>query len=60
MSNIEIEKIVREISLIPIEIVRRDQKPESINETTFNVNVNLQPTDRIHWVLIIRREGGEA
>ena len=57
MSNIE---IVRDISLIPIEIVIRDQKPESINETIFNVIVNLEPTDRAHWILIIRREGGEA
>ena len=57
MSNIE---IVRDISLIAIEIVIRDQKPESINETIFNVIVNLEPTDRSHWILIIRRECGEA
>ena len=36
----------------------RDEKPEMINETDFNI-VNLHPTDGTHWVLVIRRGGGK-
>ena len=36
----------------------RDEKPEMINETNFNIIVSLHPTDDTHWVLVIRR-GGE-
>ena len=65
MSNIKIEDIGRDISLIPIEIVMRDQTPDSIwepasqiRELNFNIIVNLHPTDVTHWILVIRREGG--
>ena len=59
MSVIKIEEIGRDISLIPIEIVMRDQTPDIIRETAskirnsasqicelnFNTIVNLHPTD---------------
>ena len=38
----------------------RDEKPEMINETNFNIIVNLHPTDGTHWVLVIRRGGGKV
>ena len=58
MSNITIEDIGQDISLIPIEIVMRDQKPDSFANPEFNIIVNLHPNDGTHWVLVIRREGG--
>ena len=48
----------KDISLTPIEIVMRDDKLDNTNETNFNINVNLHPTDGTHWVLVIRRENG--
>ena len=65
MSDIRIKDIGKDISLTPIEIVMRDETPDSIRETVspirepnFNIIVNLHPTEGTHWVLIIRREGG--
>ena len=43
MSNIKLEDIVRDISLIRIEIIMRNQKPEFFNENNFNIVVNLHP-----------------
>ena len=60
MSNIKIEEIGRYISLIPIEILIRDQTPNNIKDNNFNIIVNLKPTDCSHWVLVIRRGGGET
>ena len=72
MSDIRIKDIGKDTSLTPIEIVMRDETPDSNRETTspiceagsligepnFNIIVNLHPTDGTHWVLVIRREGG--
>ena len=65
MSDIRIKDIGKDISLTPIEIVMRDETPDSIRETAspngepnFNIIVNLHPTEGTHWVLVIRREGG--
>ena len=62
MSNIEIECIVKNISLTPIEIVMRDQTPVNINDSNFNIIGNLHPIDgsSTHWVLDIRRRGGKV
>ena len=60
MSNIRIKDIGKNISLTAIEIIMRDGKPEIINETNFNIIVNLHPTDGTHWVLVIRRGGGNV
>ena len=38
----------------------RDEKPEMNNENNFNIFVNLHPTDGTHWVLVIRRGGGNV
>ena len=43
MSNIRIEDMGKDISLTPIEIVMRDQKPETIHDPNFNIIVNLHP-----------------
>ena len=58
MSDIRIKDIGKDISLTPIEIVMRDQTPDSIRDPNFNIIVNLHPTEGTHWVLVIRREGG--
>ena len=58
MSDIRIKDIGKDISLTPIEIVMRDQTPDSIRNPNFNIIVNLHPTEGTHWVLVIRREGG--
>ena len=65
MSDIRIKDIGKDISLTPIEIVMRDQTPDSIREfaspigePNFNIIVNLHPTEGTHWILVIRREGG--
>ena len=58
MSDIRIKDIGKDISLTPIEIVMRDQTPDSINDNNSNIILNLHPTDGTHWVLVIRREGG--
>ena len=50
VGKIEIENIDRDISLITIEIVMRDQTSEPINETNFNIIVNLHPPYGTHWV----------
>ena len=50
----------RDIRLISIEIVMCDQTTESINETNFNIIVNIHPTDCTHWFLVIRRDSGAA
>ena len=59
MSNIRTKGTGKDISLIPIEIKMRDEKPEMINETDFNIIVDLHPTDLTRWVLVIRSEGGK-
>ena len=58
MSDIRIKDIGKDISLTPIEIVMRDQTPDSIGDPNFNIIVNLHPTEGTHWVLFMRREGG--
>ena len=58
MSDIRIKDIGKDISLTPIEIVIRDDKPEMVSEPNSNIIVNLHPTEGTHWVLVIRREGG--
>ena len=58
MSDIRIKDIGKDISLTPIEIVMRDQTPDSIRDPNFNIVVNPHPTEGTHWVLVIRREGG--
>ena len=60
MCKIELESIGRDIILKPIEIVMRDQAPDSIEEINFNLIVKLHPIDGTHCVLAIRRYGGEA
>ena len=56
MTDIRIKDIGKDISLTPIEIVMRDQTPDSIRDHNFNIIVNLHPTEGTHWVLVIRRE----
>ena len=56
MRNIRVEDIGKDISQNPVEIVMRDQKPDSIKESNFNIVVKLHPTDGTHWVLVLRRE----
>ena len=58
MSDIRIKDIGKDISLTPIEIVMRDDKPEMVSEPNSNIIVNLHPTEGTHWVLVKRREGG--
>ena len=58
MSDIRMKDIGKDISLTPIEIVMRDDKPEMVSEPNSNIIVNLHPTESTHWVLVIRREGG--
>ena len=58
MSDIRIKDIGRDISITPIEIVMRDDKPEMVSEPNSNIIVNLHPNEGTHWVLVIRREGG--
>ena len=58
MSDIRIKYIGKYISLTPIEIVMRDDKPEMVSEPNSNIIVNLHPTEGTHWVLVIRREDG--
>ena len=58
MSDIRIKDIGKDISLTPIEIVMRDQTPDSIRDPNSNIIVNLHPTEGTHWFLVIRREGG--
>ena len=57
MSNIRVEDIGKKISLTPIEIIMKDQKPVSVANPVLNVIVNLHPTDGKHQVWNIRREG---
>ena len=58
MSYIRIKDIGKDIFITPVEIIKRDQKPEMIHDPEFNIIVNLHPTDGTHWVLVIRREEG--
>ena len=57
MSIIRIEDISKNITIISIEVVMRDQTPLTINDDDFNIIVNLHPTDGTHWVLVRRRGG---
>ena len=57
MGNIKMEDIGRDISLIPIKIIMRDQTPSTIRETHFNIIVNLDPTDGSYWVWVIKMDG---
>ena len=57
VSDIRVKDIGKDISLTPIEIVMRDETPDSIRETAspigehnFNIIVNLNPTDGTQWV----------
>ena len=58
MSDIRIKDIGKDISLTPIEIVMRDDKPKMVSEPNSNIIVNLHPTEGTHWVVVMRREGG--
>ena len=58
MSNIRIKDIGKDISLTPIEIVMRDEKPNNITDDNSNIIINLHLTVGTHWVLVISREGG--
>ena len=58
MSDIRKKDIGKDISLTSIEIVMRDQTPDSFTNPNFNIIVNLHPTEGTHWVLVIRREDG--
>ena len=58
MSNIRKKDTGKDISIITIEIVMSDRKPDSIKAPNFNIIVSLHSTDDTHWVLVIRREGG--
>ena len=40
MSNIRIKDIGKDIILIQIEIIMRDEKPDNINDNNFNIIVN--------------------
>ena len=35
----------------------KDQTPVNIEDSNFNIIVNLHPTDGTHWFLVIRRTG---
>ena len=48
MSDIRIKDIGKDISLTPIEIVKRDDKPEMVSEPNSNIIVNLHPTEGTH------------
>ena len=50
ISNIKIEDIGRDISLIPLKIVMRYLRPDNINDNNFNIIVDLHPTEANHWV----------
>ena len=56
MSNIKIEDIGKYISLTPIEIIMRDEKPEMIDEPDFNIIINLHLTDGKHWVSVEKQK----
>ena len=58
MSDIRIKDRGKDISLTPIEIVMKDETPDSIGEPNSNIIVNLHPTEGTHLVLVIRREDG--
>ena len=58
MSNIKIEHIGRDISLIPTKIIMSGQRPDSVAIFEFNTIVNLHQTEGTQRVLAIRREGG--
>ena len=58
MSYVRIKDIGKDISLLPIRIIMRDEKPEMTTETDLSIIVNLHPTDGTHWVTVIRM-GGE-
>ena len=55
MINIRIEDIGKDISLIPIKIVMRYEKPDNTSEPNINIIINLHPTDDTHRVLVIWR-----
>ena len=48
MSNIRIEDIGKDISIVPKKKIMRDQKPETIHDPEFTINVNLHPTVGTH------------
>ena len=61
MSDIRVKDIGKDIIVTPIEIVMRDQNPDSIGEPASlinNPNSNIIVNLGTHWVLVIRREGG--
>ena len=53
MSKIDIERISHDITLIPIEIVMRDELPETLNKISFKIIVYLHPTDGTHWLVLV-------
>ena len=57
MGKIRIEHLGKDISVTPIEIVMRDQKPDNTSEPNWNIIINLHPTDGTRWVLVLRRGG---
>ena len=54
MYNIRLKDVGKDISLTPLEIIVRDEKPDNNNDSNFNIIVNLHPTDGTHWVLVKR------
>ena len=56
MSDIRTKDKGKDISLTPIEIVMRDDKPEMVSEPNSNIIVNLHPTEGTHWVLVMKEK----
>ena len=55
MSDIPIENIVQDISLILIKVLMQEQTPKTIVNEEYSFNSNLHPTDGTNWVLITKK-----
>ena len=60
MSNNGLKRTGGDITLIAIELVRRDEMPLAISKPSTNIIVNLHPIDGTQWVLVKRGNGSSV
>ena len=55
MSNINLPNIGEQISIIPLEVIMRDEEPKTIRNIDQNIIVNLNPTEGTLCVLVLSK-----
>ena len=56
ISNIDLMRIEKRISLTQKEVIMRDEEMKTIKNTDHNIIVKIHTNEGTHWVLVISRD----